>query len=155
MQTQSAIGSSCENTSAAGTSLMAFSSIMISWWSVLYVCGDAARPLQLVQVLVVLKPTVKVRTGRSISRDITATLVEESMPPERSTPNGHVRHQPLLDRGLEQLAHAPDRVVAQRGAGEPPQLRGVLPRPGSASQYVSAFIVPSGSTNARRPAGIL
>jgi hypothetical protein len=31
---------------------------------------------------------VKVRTGRSISFDITATLAEESIPPESRTPNG-------------------------------------------------------------------
>jgi len=31
---------------------------------------------------------VNVRTGRSISLDITATLADESIPPESSTPNG-------------------------------------------------------------------
>ena len=122
MQTQSAIGSSCEKTSDGRYSRIAFSSTITSWWSVLKCVATRRAHSSSFRCSWSEKPTVKVRTGRSISFDITATFAEESIPPESSTPNGTSDISRFSTAASKQLCAAPHGVLAQRLPAQPPQL---------------------------------
>ncbi len=79
-------------------------------------------------------PTVKVRTGRFRWRRIRATLVEESMPPESSTPKG--TSDIILFSTAASSSSRVRRTAKSRSAGpDRPRISTASgPAPGRASQ---------------------